>query len=374
MAPAPLAAGLVSEPAAARGAPVATSAGRPWLLPVAAAAVIVTALALFAFWPRPGTEPGPSTAAVPAGSATPSAEPARPAATIAGPTLVRTLAVGVTGAWFELAVSPDGVTLATVGSDKRMRLWDRSTGRLLETVPGVQGPIVFNTSGDTLAAVTDDGVTIKIWNVAGGWEAHALKGHRETVSDLAFAPDGVNLAAAAWDGTVITWDTRTGAARASWTGSGRFSPSVGFTPDGRSLVVTTDPFTVRLADAATLAVGRTVHTGTQSITDLEVSPDGRTLAVADVSLVVRIVDLSTGQTLRTLPKHASEILDLSFRADSGVLATAVTDGSTVRLWDVGTGAELATISAGAGGGVAFSQDGKSLVVAGADGKVRLWAV
>jgi len=72
-----------------------------------------------------------------------------------------------------VAFSPDGTVLASVSSDKTVKLWDAGTGALRQT----------------------------------------LEGHRDSVNAVAFSSDGTALASASNDKTVKLWETRTGALR-----------------------------------------------------------------------------------------------------------------------------------------------------------------
>src|SRR5206468_5106818 len=70
-----------------------------------------------------------------------------------------------------------------------------------------------------------------------------------------------------------------------------------------------------------------------------------------------------------------EFRRLLFRSspDGGRLASAGGDGA-LRVWDVGSGAELFSRKAHDGGAltVAFSPDGRQLASAGADGALSVW--
>jgi WD40 repeat protein len=76
--------------------------------------------------------------------------------------------------------------------------------------------------------------------------------------------------------------------------------------------------------------------------------------------------------LRTLTGHTGDVLKVAFSPDGKHLATASWD-RTAKLWDVASGAELATFSDHSDQlwGVAFSPDGTKLATASADDTARL---
>jgi WD40 repeat protein len=78
--------------------------------------------------------------------------------------------------------------------------------------------------------------------------------------------------------------------------------------------------------------------------------------------------------MRLLQGHQDAVYGVAYSPDGTMLATAGAD-TTVKLWDLGTGAELATFREGRllGQSVAFSPDGQ-LLAAGGAGKLVLWDV
>lgn len=117
-----------------------------------------------------------------------------------------------------------------------------------------------------------------------------------------------------------------------------------------------------------------------AIAGIALSPDGRLIAYGTFAdNLIRIVDVATRQEIRTLSGHTNRVTELAFSPNSQVLASQGTvnlspgDGS-VRLWNVATGAQIATIATSGVSQFAFSPDGTTL--AGASGgdplNVHLW--
>ncbi len=71
---------------------------------------------------------------------------------------------------WSVAFSPDGLTLASGGNDRFVRMWDIETGRLLRS----------------------------------------LRGHTATVRQVHYAPDGLMLATGSEDRTIRLWNPETG--------------------------------------------------------------------------------------------------------------------------------------------------------------------
>jgi WD40 repeat protein len=100
------------------------------------------------------------------------------------------------------------------------------------------------------------------------------------------------------------------------------------------------------------------------------SPDGGRLASAGADGTVRLWDVGSGKQLAVLQGHVGRAEAVTFSPDGGRLAS--TDDLSVRLWDAHSGKRLAVLEGPRGGvwSVAFSPDGGRL--ASAAQSVRLW--
>ena len=105
------------------------------------------------------------------------------------------------------------------------------------------------------------------------------------------------------------------------------------------------------------------------------SPDGQTLASGSRDETVRLWEVASGQEKATLQGHTNWVTSVSFSPDGQTLASGSRD-ETVRLWEVASGQEKATLEGHTKWvtSVSFSPDGQTLASGSWDNTVRLWDV
>ena len=124
-----------------------------------------------------------------------------------------------------VAFSPDGRTIVTGSTSRKVRIWDASgqkpdaSGygplvRLFENAhDGTVERVVFSPDGRRVAST--GGGTIKLWDVEAGKLHAALPSPNVQVFALAFSPDGRTLVSGGSDHLVHIWDAGTGRSAAS---------------------------------------------------------------------------------------------------------------------------------------------------------------
>ena len=165
--------------------------------------------------------------------------------------------------------------------------------------------------GTWLASGSRDG-TARIWDVANGKERTTLTGHPGTVTAVAIAPDGSWLATGGEDGTVRIWDVTSGRERAALKARSSALDTLAIAPDGSWLAASySHSDTVRIWDVAScrerMALEyRSIEEGPHFVMDagsraMAVAPDGSWLAMARFGeRAVRIWDLPSGRERATL--------------------------------------------------------------------------
>jgi WD40 repeat protein len=266
-----------------------------------------------------------------------------------------------------VAFTPDGSKLASVGRHCGVKLWDRNTGRLLDTLPNTGGyrpactgtRMALSPDGAVAAVIADSGKWVYPIDLIGGNVITRASSGLGSIDATAFTEYdellevqyGLNVTAVAF------------------AASGRH---LVFSLGGPWFKEKKKRFGLRTKSLGGCDVSLVVSP--EGINTLAVSPDGTTLACALKEPRLLLWDLAGRKERKPVLKApAKPCTLLAYAADSKTLAGVV--GPNIHLWDTSTGAvrELEG-HADEIRSIAFFPDGKRLLSGGKDGTVRLWDV
>ena len=311
------------------------------------------------------------------------------------------------GIW-SVDFSPDGLTLASGGSDRYVRIWDIETGRLLRSLRGHTQDIrqvVFSPDGQILATGSEDR-TIRLWNPNTGETTRLLfTRYDHAVCSLSFSPDGLMLARGGQNKDIKIWEVTTGTELMTLLGKDQFdhhwAVCTAFCPDGIHLVSGSDIGKLKLYEVLPSGEEKVVHNGhwRDEIDDEETevrgyfvddhggfqkpmefwigalifTPDGKTMISGSRDSTIKFFEMPDLQEVRTLKGHTGWVRNLIVSRDGKILISASDDG-TVKMWDIQTGRPFRTIKSHTGSvrGIALSPDSRMLATASTDRTIKLW--
>jgi WD40 repeat protein/predicted Ser/Thr protein kinase len=300
------------------------------------------------------------------------------------------------------AFSPDGRRLASIGSSV-VFVWNLATGKELfrwTEAGGIQ-TVALAPDGKTLLTKAGLG-RLRRWNIETGVELPVVSADSVdwVITGLAFAPDGRLFATSHGGGTVHLYDAGSGkplAALRREKAQVRDANYLAFSPDSQTLVVAGNRGDVDVWDVRARALRNSIGSSHGQARGLSVSPDGKTFALVSGEGGVCLWDGRRWFAQKPEGQPPRPVRALAFSPDGKVLATAsrygtsyvrsylgklcwdhtVPAGDDVRLWDVASRRELATLPDQRTFGVeavAFTPDGRTLLAGGTDGSVTPWEV
>jgi WD40 repeat protein len=281
----------------------------------------------------------------------------------------------------DIALAPDGQTLAVATQDGFVELWSTRSGAREGNLQSGDTPlrgVCYSANGDLLAVSGADR-TVRVWDTrARAWlktidtfpgQARAYNRFGE---DIRLDAAGGRLFAEYQAGRVGVWNPRTGELlrllEQPLEGEVR---SLCLSPD-QSLVAAGSRW-IAVWETATGKLVRQIPEGNSNAFALAFSPDGKRLVSGQENNEIHLWEIASGKRLLTLEGHEDSVQDLAFSPDGAVLASAG-DDHVVRLWDPVTGSPLREFKGhfDTVRGLAFSADGKRLFSGGWDRNLRLW--
>ncbi len=263
--------------------------------------------------------------------------------------------------------SSNGADLATSDEAGRIAIWHLGESRgirpeALKPVPVCEIPhraldLCFGPDDSLLALACDDYV-VRLLDVITGQVVQELTGHTDSVSAVAFSPDGQRLASAGGDdGTIRVWNLADADEATPLTlQHGEASVTdLTFSPSGKWVVGSygnsdrpayMQPVAmkhpkeqIRLWDIATGRLIRTFHVAGDRLTSVMFSPDGKKLVVGytyekclgGTDNSVAVIDVESGQRRCTLRGRWSSPTACCCAVTGHIM---VKDGRNISRWDI----------------------------------------
>lgn len=243
-----------------------------------------------------------------------------------------------------LAMSPNGQILASGSADSDIliwRLWQLGTAELHQGVPpskkfqltghtSVVASLAISADGLTLASGSRDR-TIKLWQLQTGALQHTLTGHKQRVISVAFSADRQLLASGSEDCRIKLWQVDNGRVVGELSGHLGAVYAVAISPDSRRLVSSSWDRTIKIWHLQTHQVLHNITGHLLPSTTVAIAPDSKTLATGSYDATIKLWDLATGKLQATLAEHTKAVTSVIFSPDGKTLASGSSDG-TVKLW------------------------------------------
>jgi len=169
--------------------------------------------------------------------------------------------------------------------------------------------------------------------VADRTKTKELKGHRKTVTDIVFSPNGRWAATASLDRSIRLWDTRTGTMLARFLAGHRdWIRTLAFQPDGHRLCSGGDDGNIRLWDLTTGKRLQRIPSTQGWVRSVVYSPDGMLLASGGDDGMVNIWSVESLELLQRLGPFGRAINKLMFTYDGTSICIAMQ--GQIEVWNM----------------------------------------
>jgi WD40 repeat protein len=259
----------------------------------------------------------------------------------------------------QLLFSPSGRTLASVGHENVVYLWDVARGKLEKRFSQQADWLCFSPDGTLLALAHSEGIqfssiskgkapapisceatlgvfsndrrtlffvtgsTIRQWDLTTDREVNPPNGHLGALLRLWFFPDSRAIASWGRDDTLRLWDATTGKERASAI-LGKDVWAVDVAPTYVFAVSGHDDGTIRLWEFATIQKAASILGKRGPVRSIRVSPNARYVASGEQDGSVFVWNLRLSHPPSKLVAQPSAVRAVEFSADSHRLALAQT--------------------------------------------------
>jgi WD40 repeat protein/energy-coupling factor transporter ATP-binding protein EcfA2 len=275
---------------------------------------------------------------------------------------------------FDVAISPDGKTLAACGERETLVLFDESTGDVIQRFKGHTDDVrrvLFHPNGHLLISGGYDQQII-IWSLPDGIQKTVLDAQTK-VEALAIHPKGHLLASGGTDNTISLWDMDSHQKIQSLEGHEDTIFDLAFSPNGQLLASASYDKTARLWDVETFKQVHVLKGHAAYVLGLAFHPNGKQLATSSQDTNILLWQTQTGQPIRIFQGHDNMVFGLLFlpAGTSSHLVSASFD-RTLRIWDTETGIPLRILQGHQAGISWIKTNGRHIYSAANDGTVRRW--
>lgn len=202
-----------------------------------------------------------------------------------------------------------------------------------------------------------------------------FRGHKNAITSICWAPHGTQIVTASLDSFVYLWDIGTQECLSVLAGHRKGVYSVDWSSDGNFVSTASTDCTARLWDVGSgLELSCLMPSSRSIVWSTSFNLDSTALLTTYSDGIAQTWDVEEGVVIDTLEGHSSWVTNCACSPrDTNLYATASKDGSTL-LWEKSSLVASFVANKDSIQCLNWSPDGRSLVTASKDCRVRLWDI
>jgi WD40 repeat protein len=239
-----------------------------------------------------------------------------------------------------VAWNHDGSKILSGSNDKTLRIWDGTTGELLNTLEGHSKSVesvAWNHDDSRIASASVDG-TINFWD---GVSCELLMTFVDetpltSVPSLSWNYDSSKIASTSEDGKVRIWNVSTGKLFLTLSGHTGWTQSASWNHDSNKIVSASRDKTIKIWNALTGDLMKSLEGHSGSVVSASWNHDDSLIVSGSWDKTIKIWDGVTGELLKTLEGHSDWVRVVIWNHDRSRILSASWDNS-IRIWNAGSG-------------------------------------
>jgi WD40 repeat protein len=292
---------------------------------------------------------------------------------------------GHTSFVYGVAISGDNLRIASSSGDKTIKIWDSDTGKLDQTLRGHTGHVTcVDLSMDGKVLVSGGGKgdrTVNVWDLE---DIHApvvrlrLTAHTDVVWAVKISPDGMKIASASLDKTVMIWSIQSGKQLLTFKGHKDKVYAIAWSPDSKFVASGGRETCIFVWEAETGIKVREPLNAATSINCVAFDSTASMLVTGgfDNRVVVWELPKKDRAVVKYRMKGHSDAVETVALSPDGQFIVSGSRDDTLRVWDVATGKVLIVLEGHAAdvNSVAWSRDGMWILSGSWDRTVCMWGM
>jgi len=277
-----------------------------------------------------------------------------------------------------ICFNSDGTKFATGSDDKTIKIGDTEKQTIIFELPKFDTYITalsFHPSQQILACGDNDGNLI-IWNIDTKTEIVKIKAHENGINSISYNSDGSKILTGSKDKTAKVWKVPSMELLYTLGDNPDEIKYALFNPDGVNLILGCANGIIKIYDPFNGNLKITKDSNTLFLNGMAISPDGQIIATSGIYSAISLwnaKDLTP--IIMVKEKLSSVITSLSFSIPNGQILIGSTDEGDIYFWKTNKGTFIKKLEGAHKKSIKsldINNEGKILVSADEDGKVKLW--